>query len=162
MHHSRTSSTATDRKSWFSITDIDTRRRKPIGANSFNFYCSMGLRSVADESSSERKEAEKFDFELWPQASKFGSLKVSLRRRSNIKINSSSMNPRVVSNNWLRCQHGGIGACRVRVRHNTKWSWRLLIQILCESSHWRLSSRAQEYDHFLRRGLSTKTSVQCL
>ena len=30
-------------------------------------------RSVADESSSKRKEAEKFEFEPWPQASNFGS-----------------------------------------------------------------------------------------
>ena len=51
-------------------------------------------RSVADESSSERKEAEKFDFELWPQASKFGSWKVTLRREVII---SGSTHPR-----WIR------------------------------------------------------------
>ena len=37
-------------------------------------------RSTVEESGPKKKEAEKFDFELWPHASKFGSWKLSFRR----------------------------------------------------------------------------------
>ena len=54
-------------------------------------------RSAADESgSSNRREAEKFEFEPCPLASKFGSWKVSFRR----EVISESTHPRLVSD-WL-------------------------------------------------------------
>ena len=47
------------------------------------------------------KEQELVEFEPWPQASKFNSWKVSLRREATIWINSSSTDQRLVSRNWF-------------------------------------------------------------
>ena len=53
-------------------------------------------RSVTDESISNRNVAVKFEFEPWPQASKFNSWKVSFRREEI----SGSTHPRLISE-WL-------------------------------------------------------------
>ena len=53
-------------------------------------------RSVTDESTSKRREAEKFEFEPWPQASQFNSWKVFFSR----KVTTGSTHLRL-SNDWL-------------------------------------------------------------
>ena len=53
-------------------------------------------RSVTDESTSKRKDAEKFEFQSWPQASKFNSWKVCFRR----EVTTRSTHPRL-SSDWL-------------------------------------------------------------
>ena len=50
-------------------------------------------RSTVEESGPKKKEAEKFDFEPWPHASKFGFWKLSFRR----EVISASSHPTLVS-----------------------------------------------------------------
>ena len=65
------------------------RVAKEVAEQSTTSTALSDTRSVADESSSKRKEAEKFQFEPWPQASRFGSRKVSFRR----EVMSGSTHP---------------------------------------------------------------------
>ena len=58
-------------------------------------------RSVADEVSSNRKEAERFEFEPLPHASKIRFMESLVPRRSSIRINSSSIGQRLVTRIWL-------------------------------------------------------------
>ena len=64
-----------------------------MGACSSTSTALSDTRSVADESTSKRKEAENFESEPWPHASKFSSCKVSFRR----EVISGSTHPRSIS-----------------------------------------------------------------
>ena len=58
-----------DRKSWFSFTDSATCSRQPMEHVPATPTALSDTRSVADASTSKRREAEKFEVGQWPQAS---------------------------------------------------------------------------------------------
>ena len=83
-----------DRKSWFNIF----QPLRPAEGNPWEQIPSTSTalsdtRSVTDGSSSKRKDAEKFEFESWPQASTFSSWNLCFRREDT----TGSTHPRLVS-----------------------------------------------------------------
>ena len=83
-----------DRKSWFNIF----QPLRPAEGNPWEQIPSTSTalsdtRSVTDGSSSKRKDAEKFEFESWPQGSTFSSWNLCFRREDT----TGSTHPRLVS-----------------------------------------------------------------
>ena len=83
-----------DRKSWFNIF----QPLRPTEGNPWEQIPSTSTalsdtRSVTDESSSKSKDAEKFEFESWPQASTLSSWNLCFRREDT----TGSTHPRLVS-----------------------------------------------------------------
>ena len=119
-------------------------------------------RSAADESgSSNRREAEKFEFEPCPLASKFGSWKVSFRR----EVISESTHPRLVSD-WLAeidmatgiedLDHSGF----IFDKHQMEIQSPRFQD--CQRNHEDCSRRAQEKDQFLGGdSIQEQTSNAC-
>ena len=62
-----------DRKSWFTISAVATRRSQSVGTHSIDSYCFIGHAFSCRWKCSKRQEVEKVEFEPWPQASKINS-----------------------------------------------------------------------------------------
>ena len=118
-------------------------------------------RSFAVESSSNRNEAEKFEFEPCPQASKFSSWKVS----SRTEVVSGSTHARVISQ-WLEeidlaagmeeLDYSGFIVDQHQIEFET------LDSKIAERNHEDNSCRIQEKDLFLvRNSIPKQTSSAC-
>ena len=66
------------------------------------------MRSVTDDSTSKRKDAENFELEPWPQASKNQFYEGLFPQRSYNRIKSSSIQQRLVGRTWFGIYYGRI------------------------------------------------------
>ena len=143
---------------------IATQTSRPAIGNQWEHTPSISMvlsetRSIADASSSNSKEAEKFELEPWPQASRFDSWKSSFvekRYQDQLILDSSaiecqSLMSQHVWKNWIFQ-----GSCST----TTKWSLKLWIR-RSPTASWTfflLTSRERSISY---RILNTRTDVQC-
>ena len=105
-------------------------------------------RSIACESSSNRKEADIFDFVFWPHASNIRFMESLVPRRSGIRINSSSIGQRLRL--WCGCWYGrmwinqNFSSTRIRWNRNSEFKDGLRNREYC-------SGRTQEKDELFGR-----------
>ena len=145
--------------------DLLSQTLRPAEGNPWEHVPSTSIalsdtRSVADVSTSKRKESDNFEFEPWPRASKISSWKVSFRR----EVRSGSTHSRLISDCFAEID---LAAGMEELDYSEFIFDKHQVEFEnsgfkdCHRNHDGSSGRSQEKDQSLGGSPIQRQSVQC-